>query len=798
MAKTHTAAKAQTFFLNEQHELARGEKSGGGRLPNYSGINWATKGKQISQSLKQTGTKLKSSKDPIRDERYFFLAKPVPQLTKSSIDKKKAPTGTYTEETDFAKDNTRVFSRLGLDLIEVTDDGDAVVHARPTRFEQLTTRSESLEDLGAREQSRWATVGSFDLIPPELRIDNSWIHSLQRDELSDVVIELQPLLTRVEIETVLRAIADLLATKSGEKLVGTGTDFSGRQWLRGLAGARSLRAIARDFFSVQSLHEPLYSIAAGRKRRRSTATSRSMQTRPIPEDVDHLPTVAVFDTGIPTEHPMLKTYCRGHFTAPDVTGAPGDHGGLVASRIVFGEQDFYSGLDGVDEIVGECRFLDVNVAGGFGTIHDKSVADAMQAIVGAYPDVRVFNFSFGATKSLHDCDEVERRERMLMVQDLDNFIFANDVIVAISAGNSPAGVLPEKPYLEHIDDPNWKIGHWASAFNTMVCGSSVGHLSPNGLVKHIGWPSPFTRIGPGICDCPVPGFSAPGGNRNTEHSFQAGLGVWVCNNAGLWEDRAGTSFAVPMLAREAAMTLDLLQRFCSPGAHPFGVTARAFLALTAQVSYDDDVPSRVLELCNRTLGRGQVSARRLRNPLDQSAVMVWQGVLESPSDMALVQIPIPEEWWNSASQPMLRIVIASDVPVNEAIHDLWACRRVAVRLHPGPDAKSLRSFRTRGDSHRSYTLAERVYNLKRLPKDTGIDGDMWLLKISYEEIADYHPAIDFTPQQRVAFAAELFDEAEEPISPQGVLQSLPIVNTMNRLSAAPAIVRSPVVIKSRV
>ena len=74
---------------------------------------------------------------------------------------------------------------------------------------------------------------------------------------------------------------------------------------------------------------------------------------------------------------------------------------------------------------------------------------------------------------------------------------------------------------------------------------------------------------------------------------------------------------------------------------------------------------------------------------------------------------------------------------------------------------------------------------------------MWLIEVYYTEIADYHPAIDFSPQQRCAFALELFDASEKPVSPQAAIQSLPLAMTMNRLSVQPAVVRSPIILKSR-
>ena len=339
--------------------------------------------------------------------------------------------------------------------------------------------------------------------------------------------------------------------------------------------------------------------------------------------------------------------------------------------------------------------MDANVAGGAGTIHDKSVFDAIRAIVGTYPDVRVFNFSFAASHPLASYGSVHRRERMITAQDLDNFIFENDVVIAVAAGNSPSGLAPNPPYPDHVDDPNWKLGHWASGFNTVVCGSCVGTLTVNGIVKTLGWPSPFTRIGPGIADAPVPGFCANGGNRNEMHGFEPGLGVWVSNNDGIWEDHAGTSFAVPLLARQAAFAFQELQSYCQQDTRPFGATVKAFLAMTATKRYDDSALSTsVSELCNRTLGRGCASADRLREPSSRSAIYIWQGVLDAPSDTALIQCPIPQDWYNKAAQPMLRVILAADVPVNEAIHDLWACRELFLRVRTNADEHALSPLRT--------------------------------------------------------------------------------------------------------
>lgn len=786
----------RTFFLNETHELASMEKEGGGRAPEYAGISWAAKAKQLSSSLRKVVDAVKSSHDPLKDDRYFVIAQPVADVEKRSVDKKKAPKGTFRERTDFGGSHARVFDRLGLDLLQVTDDGKAVVHAQAERMDQILQRSESLAQLGSREQSRWVTIDSFATIPLQLRVDTDWIKTLRPHHVADVVIELQPVLNRVEADRVLRSIADLLSERDGEKLTGTGTDFSGRHWFRGKASQQSVRAIARDFFSVQAIHSPLFSIAAGKSKR--SGAVRPVRAAPgssAPADAHALPCVAVLDLGVPADHRQLASYRRGQFVPTDAPRPPiGDHGAFVASRIVFGEHDT---SDDLARSAGRCSFYDAIVAeypdggGANDRVNDKIVMDALRGVRGAAPDVRVFNLSFGDARPLADFAPVERREKRLMLQDLDNFIFASDTIVVVAAGNSRPGVIPTPGYPNHHADANWALGPWACGFNTLVCGSFVSRVSTSGLAQ-VGWPSPFSRIGPGLCDAPVPSFGAPGGNTDAEYRRPTGLGVWGYSGAGLVEDRAGTSFAAPLLAREAAHTLHQLQQFCTAGTQPFAVLARAFLSLVARRP-SDDAPA---ELAGRTLGNGLAGAIRLAAPAPRSAVILWQGYIESPNDVVRVQLPIPRDWLTEADQPVLRLVVCADPPVNEVAHATWACRKIRPVLHPGPDVRAVTAPR---GGHSSYPCIDRRYGLSRFRpgSEKGAEGDMWLLELSYEDAALYPPGMDFDPRQRVAFAAELFDASATRADPQPAMQGLPIAASMIRLSVQPAAIRNPVIVRTR-
>ena len=144
------AVRPRTYFLNESHELTSGENKGFGRPAQYVGISWVAKANTINQSLQSVADQVHSSHDPLKDDRYFMVALPVPDIEKSSENKKKHPLGKYKERTEFAGTHGKVFDRLGMDLLQVTNDGNAVVHADKDKFEQLVKRSESLAQLGAR------------------------------------------------------------------------------------------------------------------------------------------------------------------------------------------------------------------------------------------------------------------------------------------------------------------------------------------------------------------------------------------------------------------------------------------------------------------------------------------------------------------------------------------------------------------------------------------------------------------------------------------------------------------------
>ena len=781
----------RTFYLNEVHELLGEAKSGGGALPKLAPVDWVAKGNRLVGALQTVHQKLSRSPDPTKEQRYFLLARPESGVVKESGDKKKAPSGTYVEPVNFAGPlHSRNLDRIGADVISVQDSGDALVHVTLEHFSRLQTLATELSVLGLREQSRWAPIMSFDIAGLDSRVDQEWLASLAHGSPAESVIELQPMLSRAEVDRVFRDIAARLQRK-GEALVAAGHDFSGRAWVRSQLTPETVRSLASKYFSVQSIHRRLYTEAAGKpKRGKRTQTIPQVHSQP-PE---RMSVIGVLDGGVPDEHVELARYRRGTFNHPDCSPSPlGNHGSFVASRVVFGELDMEGGLE---TPVGSFRFLDVRVGAIGNEIETKAVVDALRTCIDAYPDVRVFNLSFSDKQPIASYPQVERQARLTLTQDLDNLAFARDVCIVIAAGNTRAGQQPTPPYPDNYQDADWGLGHWACSFNSLTVGGYTRRAVAHGVAHYAFAPSPFCKVGPGILDAPKPDFSADAGDLDSGYAPSPGLGVWGCLANGDWVDRSGTSFAAPITARACASAIDALAKVCPQGSKPFGATVKAFLAITAETH---PLPDRFRELARRTLGRGDASATRLTSPDGRSAVFVWQGVLSSTKETISLQLPVPQGWIHSAGRPTLTVSVSWDTPVNAALRDAYGCRLVHARLRPVADGRAKQPQRKPTAPPRGYPLVVRRYDLKRIlalikKKAEPLPGDIWFLELVYEQIANYPAGMDFTPEQRVGVALELADESDSSVSPQEAVKALPISTSMTRLSSSPVPVRAPVVV----
>ncbi|MBE0545515.1 MAG: S8 family serine peptidase [Verrucomicrobia bacterium] len=688
---------------------------------------------------------------------------------------KDAIQGKKLEAVVFSGEQSKLFERIGLDLIEVHPNGAATVHASPERMEQLISKTGQLAQLGAREQARFAAFEYFEWLPGKLKFDQEWLDEMGQKTVEGY-IKLQPLLSEIEADLVIRAIEQLFHGHTGQALAGKGRSYLGRFYLRAKLNAPMVRKLADEFTSIQSLHPPIFAFTES-----IPPEVTSLGGAPpsgLPQNPALLPCVAVVDTAVPQEHNWLKAYRRGEaIVGIDCASTENDHhGSMVATRVVFGDLDL---SNSASPPPASCRFLEVRVGTGrSGEIRAESVSGALAGAITVAPDVRVFNLSFDGKQRLDDLPSKQRAETLKHIEDIDNFAFDHDVLLVVAAGNAEPGVIPSPSYPRHFDSPAWQLHSFPRAFNALTCGGVAARLSAGGLASEVDAPSPFTRVGPGFAASPKPDLCDSAGNSGANYRRLAGAGVWGFNTLGYPLEGFGTSFAAPLLAREAAFVFEELRSKCPGDSRPFACAVKAVLALTA-----DDVAARLSEalrpLAKRTIGFGRAKAERFRKPMQERARFVWQGVIAHQKDIVRVQLPIPKSWVEQATSPQLQLCVAWDTPVSSAAKDQWSCRDVNVTIHPGPEADALHGSRGRVAG---YPLFRRTWKLEKAREKKVVKGDFWVLEFSYSEIAAYAAGHNVPQSQRVALAAEIWDESENAVEPHSFVQSLPVAASLVRLS----------------
>ncbi|MGA9779931.1 MAG: S8 family serine peptidase [Verrucomicrobiia bacterium] len=771
-------SKPKNYFLNESHELSVEDKGGGGRYVEYLGINWTQKSQRLRSSLERVSQRASESRDPLGRRKYYLIADPSAQIIKASK-ARDAVDGQKLEAVVFSGEQSKLFDRIGLDLIEVHPNGVATVHATPERMEQLISKTSQLAQLGAREQARFVAFESFEWLAGKWKFDQEWLNEIGKKS-AEGYIKLQPLISELEADLVIRELEHTFRGQAGVALRGKGRSYLGRFFLRATLNAQMVKKLADEFTSIQSIHPPIIAFTENCP---PEVTSPNNPLRiPPRRPALTLPCVAVVDTAVPQEHNWLRSYRRGGaVTGLNCSNTENDnHGSMVASRVVFGDVDL-GRLASPPPAT--CRFLEVRVGTGqAGKILAESVSGALAAAITAAPDVRVFNLSFDGEQRLDDLPAKQRAETLKHIEEIDNFAFDRDVLLVVAAGNAQQGITPAPGYPLHFDNPVWEMHSFPRAFNALTCGGVAGQLSAGGLASEIDAPSPFTRIGPGFANSPKPDLCDSAGNSDVNYRPLAGAGVWGYTALGNPREGFGTSFAAPLLAREAAFVFEELRPKCPGDSRPFACTVKAVLALTA-----DDVAKRLSDsfqpLAKRTIGFGRASAERFRRPNQQRARFVWQGVIAHEDDLVRVQLPVPVAWIDEASSPQLQLCVAWDAPVCAAAESEWSCRDVQITIRPGPEAAAANGSRGRTPG---YPLFKRTWKLdKALAKareNDVADSDSWILEFKYSQIAAYAAGHVVPSSQRIAFVAEIWDEDETPLEPHRFIQALPIAASLVRLS----------------
>jgi hypothetical protein len=402
--------------------------------------------------------------------------------------------------------------------------------------------------------------------------------------------------------------------------------------------------------------------------------------RNIPSPAQGAARVCILDSGINTNHPLLRMAIgeSQSFVQDQDEFDEAGHGTAVAGIALYGDVEaceqsnfwrpeiwLYNG-----KVMRKC--LQTNNA-----VYDEHTVEAtLTEAVEHFVQLgcRKFNLSLGNSNAPYDgthirglayiLDVLARKHNVLFVVSTGNFRGSDDPLVPI---NSWREEYPE--YLLHeqnvIIDP-------APALNVLTVGSVARHNATYDSQRYPeihqlspaseGQPSPFTRHGPSVKGALKPELVAAGGNLacpmhqagNQWKSDMRGLGVLTLNHEfqgnTIFKEISGTSFSAPYVTHLAGR---LLNEYPEASANLLRAMLVNHASLPDEIdtTFSDDLKeaykgnkaTRLREMSRDVGGYGQVNESDLFRSSDHCVVLMCEEAIEKDS-CQFYELPLPASY----------------------------------------------------------------------------------------------------------------------------------------------------------
>jgi len=282
--------------------------------------------------------------------------------------------------------------------------------------------------------------------------------------------------------------------------------------------------------------------------------------------------IVMLDSGVTPGHPLISTALKEHETFIDESDSVDHcgHGTGVAGICLYGDlsQCIESNEFNPAAWLLSGKICDDDNKYDEEKLLETQLRESMEYFLDHYPNARIFNLSIGDDTHVYRIGMNQFRLASLIDEILyeKNVEQNRDIIAVISAGNfndiyRNRSILSDYPnYL--LSDPECRIiDPGTSALSISIGSISKGTEStyrPDQfpIAGQLGYPSPFTRTGPGLDNMIKPDLVEIGGDvieiRDSLRITDSSLGVVILNHqfasGGLYETDNGTSFATPKIS----------------------------------------------------------------------------------------------------------------------------------------------------------------------------------------------------------------------------------------------------------
>ena len=381
---------------------------------------------------------------------------------------------------------------------------------------------------------------------------------------------------------------------------------------------------------------------------------------------DDAPRVAVLDTGITANHPLLRTAVGDaqDFLSPQ-SGSGDDeprHGTFVAGLALYG--DVAKQLE-AGRFTPELILLSGKVFRDDGSDETRFVENAVEEAVRTFHKqygCSVFNLSYGDLNKIYD----DRHVRGL-AYTLDRLSRELGALFVVPTGNIAPANLPDQPretYPDYLLEEQYRLLDPATALNVLTVGGLARMTATRNAQRHPGaiddvpvavedQPFPLTRRGPSVNNAIKPDLVEEAGNlavvRSGGRVQHRGLGV-VSLSSGFagghpFAEDIGTSYAAPKVAHRAAR----LQR------HVTGASSNLLRAILGVHAHWPQGSERLFESLGtgkekkealaRLLGYGVTDDGALFESLDNIVTLYAEDRIDNDC-CQFYEMPIPDEFWS--------------------------------------------------------------------------------------------------------------------------------------------------------
>jgi hypothetical protein len=428
--------------------------------------------------------------------------------------------------------------------------------------------------------------------------------------------------------------------------------------------------------------------------------------------------VLVIDSGIVSGHPLLskaigeaKSFISGK-SPVDQCG----HGTSVAGLSLYGDiiQCIKDKRFDPDCWLFSARVLDENGSYSDQKLMETQFLKSLNLFIKHYPIIKVINISIGNTDDILGSGKHQFRWASLIDEKLYELSRINrDLVIVVSAGNNFAEHEYQN-YPENLFNDDSKLINPATSALAITVGSISPGLESNypsrhPIAGHLGFPSPFTRTGPGLGGMMKPELVDIGGDLVYPADYDPSIGVVTTNNEfireGLFVIDNGTSLSSAKVSNliaklwnifpsaSANLIKALLISSCQmPRRFQPDRSGQIPLDLFCSPCYPTTIDSD--EKINSTYGYGFPNIKQAKSSDINKVILLDDSTIKLDS-AKFYEIPLPESYYSTNGDRELSIALCFDPQTKITRGDSYLGCTMEFRLHRGSSLDELKAKYTK-------------------------------------------------------------------------------------------------------